>query len=48
MTEREDRLLELLILVGYSIVFPVNLAQRIGGIQTGIGMLCTVLFGMNM
>ena len=25
------RLLELLILVGYSIVFPVNLAQRIGG-----------------
>ena len=31
MTEREDRLLELLILVGYSIVFPVNLAQRIGG-----------------
>ncbi len=31
MTQKVDRLLDLLILVGYSVAFPVNLAKRLSG-----------------
>ena len=35
MTQKVDRMLDLLVLVGYSVAFPVKLAKRLSGQERG-------------